>query len=197
MTSMRTHPRPLCAARLSREARGFEPISAPVGHPQHRASESRSAADAICHERLKPPPLDRYVVIDGRHLACRREELPLPRYALEHEGAPVYEGDARAVNEVLHGARHQNLARLGQCGNSGANVHRDATYVFTADLTLAGVQTTSHIDAQFRHPLGDRGRTPKGPRRAIECREKTVAGVLYDAPLKTGDFGMGDFVVAR
>jgi hypothetical protein len=48
-------------------------ISAPVGHPQHRAGDSWSAADAICHERLKPPPLDRHVVIDGRQLACRRE----------------------------------------------------------------------------------------------------------------------------
>jgi hypothetical protein len=58
-------------------------------------------------------------------------------------GAPLAEGDARAVNEVLHGARHEDLACLRQCGNSGADVHGDATYVLIADLTLAGVQTTT------------------------------------------------------
>ena len=100
------------------------------------------------------------MVIDGRQLACRREELPLPGYALEHVAAPIFEGDARAVDEVLHGARHEDLARLRQCGNSCANVDGDASYVVTADLALTGVQTTSYIDAQFRHPLRDRGRTP-------------------------------------
>jgi hypothetical protein len=58
------------------------------------------------------------------------------------------------------------------------------------------VQTTSHIDTQTLHPLRDRGRTPKGARRAVERREKTVAGVLYDTPLETADFGVGDVVVA-
>ena len=61
--------------------------SASVGQPQHRTGDSGSAADAICHERLKPPPLDRNVVSDGRQVACRREQLPLPGYALEHVGA--------------------------------------------------------------------------------------------------------------
>ena len=93
--------------------------SASVGQPQHRTGDSGSAADAICHERLKPPPLDRNVVIDGHQLACRREQLPLPGYALEHVGAPLLEGDARAVDEVLHSARREDLACLRQCGNPG------------------------------------------------------------------------------
>ena len=135
-------------------------------------------------------------MIDGHQLACRREQLPLPGYALEHVGAPLLEGDATAVDEVLHGARHEDLACLRQCGNPGANVHGNATDVLTTDLTLSGVQTTSHIDTQILHPLRDRGRTPKGARRAVERREKTVAGVLYDAPLETADFGVGDVVVA-
>src|SRR4029078_12160351 len=84
--------------------------------------------------------------------------------------------------EVLHGARHEDLACLRQCGNPGANVHGNATDVLTTDLTLSGVQTTSHIDTQTLHPLRDRGRTPKGARRTVERREKTVAGVLYDTP---------------
>jgi len=135
-------------------------------------------------------------VIDRHQLAGRREQLPLPGYALEHVGAPLLEGDARAVDEVLHGARHEDLACLRQCGNPGANVHGNATDVLTTDLTLSGVQTTSHIDTQTLHPLRDRGRTPKGARRTVERREKTVAGVLYDTPLETADFGVGDVVVA-
>src|SRR6476661_5128534 len=118
--------------------------SASVGQPQHRTGDSGSAADAICHERLKPPPLDRNVVIDGHQLACRREQLPLPGYALEHVGAPLLEGDARAVDEVLHGARHEDLACLRQCGNPGANVHGDATDVLTTDLTLSGADHIAH-----------------------------------------------------
>lgn len=58
-----------------------------------------------------------------------------------------------------------------------------AYQVFGGSATTAGAScsrgTTKSPTPQFRHPLRDRGGTPKGARRAVERREETVARLWH------------------
>jgi hypothetical protein len=75
-------------------------------------------------------------------------------------------------------------------------VDRDSSEIVTAAFTLAGVQAASHIDTEFRNPLGERGGAPNGPCRPVECGQEAVAGVFDFAALKIGDLFAGDRVMA-
>jgi hypothetical protein len=47
----------------------------------------------------------------------------MPRHPSEFMRATVLEVDSRAHDEVLHGARHEHLARLGTVHHARRDVH--------------------------------------------------------------------------
>ena len=75
------------------------------------------------------------------------EESPLARYTPQLVGSPVIELQSRTDHEVAKRAGHEDFTRSGERGHARANVHRDAADVIAADLTFAGVQPGSHLDA--------------------------------------------------
>ena len=92
--------------------------------------------------------------------------------------AAIFEAEARADYEVLHGARDDDLARLGERGNPGADVYGDAADVVSDQLALAGVNPGAQCQAE---PIliGDRGASaPDRAGRTIERGEETVARSL-------------------
>src|SRR6202035_5511557 len=77
-----------------------------------------------------------------------REQPPLARHASKLALAAVLEADPGADDEVLDCPRDDDLARLGQPENSGADVHGDPADVLTDHLDLSGVERGSQIEAE-------------------------------------------------
>jgi hypothetical protein len=60
---------------------------------------------------------------------------------LERALAAVVERDARAADEILHRARDEDLAGVGEPGQPRTDVHRDAHQLATALFALARVES--------------------------------------------------------
>ena len=88
----------------------------------------------------------------------------------------VHELDTRACNQVLHRGGDQHLAWCGEGLDAGGDVHGQTGEVVAADLALAGVQSGSHLDAQFMCGLGDRCGAGDGPSGPVEARGEAVPG---------------------
>lgn len=99
-----------------------------------------------------------------------RESLPCPGNAFEGMHTSVGETYARSSDEVGHGPRAQDLARLCERSDPGRNVYGDAGEIVATGLTLAGVQSGSDFDTKGAGLVGDRPRTADGPRRSVEAR---------------------------
>src|SRR5215207_2210491 len=66
-------------------------------------------------------------------------EVPPLGHALEFVLAGILKLDARAGDEVLHGARDEDLGWLSECGDTLGDVNRDTADVVTSHFDLAGV----------------------------------------------------------
>src|SRR5262249_1951273 len=105
-----------------------------------------------------------------------REDVPLAGDAFERVGAVFGKPQARAGDEVLHGARHQDLASLGERGDPGPDVHGDAAELLAHNLALAGVYSGPHFEPETPDSARDgRGRANTAG-WAIERGQKAVAG---------------------
>ena len=62
----------------------------------------------------------------------------------------IIELDPRAGHEILHRARDEQLARLGQRRDALADVDRDAADVLVYQLTLAGMEAGSGLEFEDR-----------------------------------------------
>ena len=62
--------------------------------------------------------------------------------------APVLERDLRACDEILDGARHENLARLRLRGNSGSDRDGDSARFLSHQLALPGVETRTDLEPE-------------------------------------------------
>src|SRR2546421_12406747 len=76
-----------------------------------------------------------------------RVEMPVVRDSLEHVHAPVFERQAGASHEVLHGARDQYLTWSREGGHPSADVDSDATDVVAGELDLARMHPRSDLHA--------------------------------------------------
>jgi hypothetical protein len=106
----------------------------------------------------------------------RREDPPLARDAFQSFRSAIREAQARASDQILDGARHQNLAGGGEGGDAGADVDGDAADVVADHFALAGVEPGSDLDAERRDFLGDRAGATNAARGTVERPEKSVAG---------------------
>src|SRR5829696_2243782 len=92
-------------------------------------------------------------------------ELPLPRHALQRRPTVLTEPQSRADDEVLHRARHEDLAGTGLVRHAGADVDGDAPDLPVDQLDLTRVHPGPHLEPEIPDRLLDRGRAPDGPRR--------------------------------
>src|ERR1700676_74779 len=98
--------------------------------------------------------------------------------------AAVFEVDARAHDEILDGARDDDLSRLGKRGNASADVDGDAAHVLADQLALTGVYSGAQNETEPIHVVDGCACAPDGSGRSIERCEETVAGLLYLASAK-------------
>jgi hypothetical protein len=70
------------------------------------------------------------------------------------------------------------LASLRKSGNSGRDIHGDATDVFASDLNFSGVNAAPHFNPEWLDGFSNGLRTANTPSRAVEGGKKAVAQSL-------------------
>jgi hypothetical protein len=105
-------------------------------------------------------------------------ELPYIGDALQFTRAARYESRARAGEEILDGARDQDLRRAGLRENSGRNVDGHTRDVLASELDPAGVQGGTYLEAQVLDGRGELLRACKCSKRVGEQHKEAVAGEL-------------------
>src|SRR5262245_19018183 len=125
------------------------------------------------------------------------EQPPLAVDTLEGMAAPLLEAQPGADHEVLHGARDQDFAgpRLGH--DASADVYGDSADVFSHADALARVQPGAHLQAERPRGLPNREAAPHGPSRAVEEREKPVAGRRDLLPAEVRDLAPNEGPMAE
>src|SRR5580698_3431405 len=96
------------------------------------------------------------------------EKRPVIRDAAQPVLAAGREGDAGSGDEVLDGARYQDLGRSREGGDLGCDLDGEAGDVVAAQLDLAGMDTRPGRDAQLRRAVADGGSAADGPSGTIE-----------------------------
>jgi hypothetical protein len=123
-------------------------------------------------------------------------ELPGLRNSLEAMHATVDEDQAGPSDQVPHSAGHQDLTGIGQGGDSGADVQRDACERVTVNLHLAGVHASSNGEAVAVGALADGDRGLNGAGGPVERGNEAVpGGVEFTSPI-TGELVTDVAVVA-
>src|SRR5680860_392325 len=112
------------------------------------------------------------------------EESPAAGHALELVLTTVVELEARARDQVLDRARHDDLRRLRDRGHPLTNVDRHAADVVPADLDLAGVQADPDLQAQARSRVADGTAAADRARRPVEGGQKAIPHRLHFAALE-------------
>jgi hypothetical protein len=97
------------------------------------------------------------------------EECPLSGRALEGMRAARVELEPGPGDEVLDGARDEDVARVRRAHHPRADVDGDAANVVADELALAGVQARSGLDAELEKVVTDRTRAADCSRGAVEC----------------------------
>src|SRR5215510_7526996 len=75
-----------------------------------------------------------------------REKVPFAWHTLESMHAPVLECDARADDQVLHGARDKYFTGLRCARDTAADMHGDPLHLAALDLALTTVKSSPDVD---------------------------------------------------
>src|SRR6266566_4181621 len=163
-----TTPFSTCAASSSPRIDASEPFFLPIG--ERTASMIRASS---IENRVETP-------------ATHALELPL---------ASVGEDDSGSGDEILDGARHEDFARLGGCGDARAGVHGDSADLVAHQLTFAGVQPCANLNPERLNVFTDRARGPNGPGRSVEAGEEAVSCRVHLPPAVVLEQGANTSVV--
>src|SRR3954470_838492 len=86
-----------------------------------------------------PRPPSQHSIVGGKQAPCSG-------HALELVFATIGEGESGAGEQVVHGARYDDLAGAGSGCHTGADVHGEAADALAAHLDLTRVHTRPHFD---------------------------------------------------
>jgi hypothetical protein len=141
-------------ARQRREERLVQRLSARLGR---RAPIGRSVGDVDC--------------------VCLDDLVEMPGFwdALELVGPMVFEGDSGSGDEVFDGAGCEDLVCACECGDPGANVHRDSPVVVTAYLAFAGMDACAYVESDGPGGVDDCLGAMYGARGTVEGRKEAIA----------------------
>ena len=133
-------------ASASVDAAAHRPRRSPARH-------ATDAMEAVSAWRQRAPRAGRHQLpVDGI-------QPPLAGYALENMAAAIVERKARADDQVLHGARHEDLAGCRERGHPRPEVDSQPGNVVRQDLDLSDVDPGSDLEPQLPHARrGSRGR---------------------------------------
>src|SRR5205823_12374200 len=107
--------------------------------------------------------------------ALYREETPLSGHAAEVVGSTIYEAQARARDQVLHGAGDEDLAGRGARRHPGPDVDGNAPHIVAHQLALARVQPGPDLDPERADAFANGAGAADRARRSVKRREEAVA----------------------
>src|SRR5215217_2705814 len=99
--------------------------------------------------------------------------------------AALVEVEVGTGEKISDGSGDEDLARSGERRDALSGVDRDSRDVVTAEFDLTGVEPGSHFNTESMDTVADRARTLDRACRAVEGREDTVAGELYEPAPET------------
>ena len=105
--------------------------------------------------------------------------MPFSGHTFELYVTSVSEGQPGTGDQVLDGARNDNLIRLCLCGDARPDMNGNAADLPAHDLALAGMQSGADMQPQLPYPVADRLRTADGHSPA--GRYSMIAGPSKDA----------------
>jgi hypothetical protein len=94
--------------------------------------------------------------------------------------AAVVEREPGSQHERWDCAGYQNLIGLCDSHDPRRDVYRDAMDIAVLHLHLTRVQSGTNVQAQIPDRVSNRARAIDRPRRAVECRQCAIAGLLDD-----------------
>src|SRR5882724_10673050 len=115
------------------------------------------------------------------HSALHREETPLPGHAAEVVGATIHEAQARAGDQILHGAGDEDLAGRGARRHPSPDVDGNAPHIVAHQLALARVQPGPDLDPERADAFANGAGAADRARRSVKRREEAVAYRLHFA----------------
>src|SRR5579871_708500 len=124
-----------------------------------------------------------------------REDRTSAAESLKLIGASEFERETGAVEEVVCGARRQHVTRPSKGGNAGRAVHRHPASLSSDNRDFAAVHTSANPNPQIGNCRVHIGCCPRGSRRAVEEREKAVAGGGHFPAAKTVNYSPDAFIV--
>jgi len=99
----------------------------------------------------------------------------------------VLEGETGTRDEILHGARDEDLGGAGQRSDTRTNDDREAAGLARDGRNLPGVQTHPYDDPERFHRRHDSCRARRCPRRAIEALSTSTIDLSDVETACTGD----------
>jgi hypothetical protein len=130
----------------------------------------------------------RLVTAYKRHWSGMPLSMCVPRSSKEIPEPP---------DEILDGARDEDLAGAGRGGDACAGVNRDSGGPVADDFAFARVEAHPDLELEVAQAVANRVGAANGARRTIEGGEKPVAGRVYLAPSVACDLSTYDAVVSR
>src|SRR5215467_4795538 len=123
---------------------------------------SQFAADGISYRSLP-------------QVVCDHVQRPVAWHAFQGVDTTALEADTRAGDEILHGARYEDVTRRGLCGDPRTDVHRYSADLRAEQLALARMEPDAKLDANRPHRVADPPRASDRARRTVEGCEHSVS----------------------
>jgi hypothetical protein len=106
----------------------------------------------------------------------RQVQAPVAGHAFQLNLTALFEAQSRTLDELLGGARYEDLAGTSHAGNPRPDVDGDPANLALDGLGLAHVQPGARGEAELRGQVADRERTGDRVGRHVERGKQAIAG---------------------
>ena len=107
----------------------------------------------------------------------------------------IVELDLRSGDEVSHCAGDEQLARTGECTDTGCDMYGEAAEVFVSNLAFAGVESGTHVNADPDSGVDDVASATNRAGWAVEgCEEAIACSVDFSTAIPAELFPHGSVV---
>src|SRR5262249_19373022 len=137
---------------------------------RHRMSESDPNSDLYRGASgIRPSGRRAGIYPKVSSLSLSRIQLPPAGHAFKDIFPALLEFQARAKNQILHDAGHEDLAGSSLRLDAGRDVHGHADDIASAQLAFAGVEPNPDLDAKLPDPIHDGPGAFQGAKRGFEA----------------------------
>ena len=101
--------------------------------------------------------------------------------------ASIDERETGPRNQVLYGARYQNLVTMRDALDARRKVHRHAGYIVSVPFDFAGMKARTNLEPKPPYIVSERNCTADCSRWSVERGEQSIARDLDESAVKALD----------